>query len=146
MNAETEIAVRECMRCYHRWVPRQTRPPQQCPACHSPYWQTPRQRTKRGRPTKVQVIRAGADYQPEHHITWGKWRLNRKPPYDTLDFPIAGGVYDIRLSRCSTPRTRELWLRQLSTKRYITSADLGDLVRAFIDVVRQGDIPVGTNK
>lgn len=146
MNTETEIAVRECMRCYHRWVPRQTRPPQQCPACHSPYWQTPRQYTKRGRPTKVQEIDVGPDYHSKRHRIWGMWRLNGKPPYPTLGFPIIGGVYDIKLSRCGTPRSRELWLQHMSTKRYITSADLGDLALAFIDLMHQGDIPVGSNK
>jgi hypothetical protein len=146
MNTETEIPVRECLRCHHRWIPRQRRPPQQCPACHSPYWQTPRQYTKRGRPTKVIEIAVTGDYQPKRHRTWGRWRLNRKPPYITLDFPTAGGVYDIRLDRCNTPRSRELWLEQMNRKRYVTSADLGDLTRAFIDLMRQGDIPIGANR
>jgi len=145
MSTETEIAVRECMRCHHRWVPRQMRPPRQCPECHSPYWQMPRQYTKRGRPTKV--VKIGTDYQPKRHRTWGRWRLNKRPPYPTLEFPIMrGNIYEIDLRRCNTPRSRELWLKQMSTKRYITSADLGDLERAFIDLMSQGEIPVGSNK
>ena len=145
MSTETEIAVRECMRCHHRWVPRQAKPPRQCPECHSPYWQTARQCTKRGRPPKTQLIEL--DYQPKHRRTWGKWRLNKKPPYPTLDFPIMmGNIYEIDLCRCGTPRSRELWLKQISGKRYITSTDLGDLARAFIDLVHQGEIPVGPNK
>lgn len=119
MSTETEIAVCECMRCHHRWVPRQMRPPQQCPECHSPYWQTARQHTKRGRPPKAQ--------------------------YTTLEFPIMRGtIYEIDLRRCNTPRSRELWLQQMGGKRYITSADLGDLARAFIDLMSQGEIPVGS--
>ena len=144
MNIETEIAVRECMRCHHRWVPRQASPPRQCPNCHSPYWRTERQYTKRGRPIKGIIIRPGS-CRPTRHRTWGKWRLNKKTPY-SLDFPTGVEIYDIELSRCGTPRDRELWLQQMSGKRYITSADLGDLVRAFIDLMRQGDIPVGSNK
>ncbi|MBM3254223.1 MAG: hypothetical protein FJZ16_08220 [Candidatus Omnitrophica bacterium] len=144
MSTETEITVRECMRCHHRWVPRQARPPRQCPECHSPYWQTPRQYTKRGRPPEV--VSVSGDYTPKHHRTWGRWRLNKKPPYPTLDFPTGVEIYDIKLSCCGTPRSRELWLQQMSEKRYITSADLGDLARAFIDLMRQGEIPVGSDK
>ena len=140
-----DISVRECMRCHHRWVPRQTRPPRQCPNCHSPYWQTERQNTKRGRPTKVQVL--WSDDKIKTHRAWGRWRLNNHPPYPTLDFPIrAGYTYEIKLSRCNTPLSRELWLQQMTTKRFITSADLGDLVRAFFDLMRQGEISVGSDK
>ena len=144
MSTETGITVRECMRCHHRWVPRQARPPRQCPNCHSPYWQTPRQYTKRGRPTKVVEVWAG-NYRPTHHRTWGRWRLNKKPPYPTLDFTDKGITEEIKLSRCGTPRSRELWLENMSEKRYVTSADLGDLARAFIDLIRQGEIPIGSN-
>lgn len=147
MSTETEIAVRECMRCHHRWVPRQARPPRQCPECHSPYWQTARQYTKRGRPPKTQLIVIRPDYQPKRHRTWGNWRLNKKPPYPTLEFPIMlGNTYEVDLCRCGTPRARELCLQQMSAKRYITSADLGDLARAFLDLMRQDEIPVGSNK
>ena len=139
MSTGVDSTVRECKRCYHRWVPRQTTPPHQCPDCHSPYWQTERQPNKRGRPTKVVII--GTDYKPTRHKQWGKWRLNKKPPY-SLDFPTGVEIYDIELSRCGTPRSRELWLQQMSGKRYITSADLGDLVRAFIDLIRQGEISI----
>ncbi len=89
----------------------------------------------------------GPDYKPPYHREWGRWRLNKKPPYPTLDFPRMKGVTEeIKLNRCRTPRSRELWLENMSEKRYVTSADLGDLVRAFIDLMRQGDIPVGSNK
>lgn len=92
------------------------------------------------------MIVIGPDYQPKRHRAWGKWRLNKKPPYPTLEFPIMiGNTYEIGLCRCGTPRSRELRLRQMSEKRYITSADLGDLARAFIDLMRQGEIPVRRN-
>jgi hypothetical protein len=28
----------KCKRCLHKWTPRQSEPPKQCPLCHSPYW------------------------------------------------------------------------------------------------------------
>ena len=142
MNIENEIILRECVRCHHRWVPRQTTLPMQCPKCHSPYWQTPRQYSKRGRPPKIQIIDINSEYNTINHKKWGKWSLNKRPPYPTLDFPISNNeTYEIKLSRCKTARSRELWLQQLSNKRFITSADLGDLVKAFIDLIRQGEIP-----
>lgn len=57
-----------------------------------------------------------------------------------------GNYYEIDLCLCGTPRSRELWLQRMSKKRYITSADLGDLAGAFNDLMRQGEIPVGSNK
>ena len=142
MSTEIEIAVRECMRCHHRWVPRQARPPRQCPKCHSPSWQTARQYTKRGRPPKTLFL--DPDSKPKGHRTWGKWHLNKRPPYPTLDFLVTEYyTYEIKLGDCGTPRSRELRLQHMSTKRYITAADLGDLARAFRDLMRQGDIPVG---
>ena len=82
------------------------------------------------------------DYKPVHHRTWGRWRLDKKPPYPTLNFTERGIPEQIKLSRCRTPRDRELWLDNMSDKSYVTSADLGDLVRAFKDLMRQGEIPV----
>ena len=33
----------QCIRCKHTWLPReQEQPPQTCPKCKSPYWDTPR--------------------------------------------------------------------------------------------------------
>ena len=145
MSTETRLTVRECMRCHHRWLPRQSSLPRQCPKCHSPYWQTPRQYSKRGRPKGVRLI--GGQPELKHHRTWGKWRLNKKPPYPSLDFPMTEWeTYEIPLSRCGTPRARELWLQQMATKGHITSADLGDLARALLDLMRQGEIPVGLSK
>lgn len=35
-----------CLRCGHEWLPRQDKPPQNCPnpKCKSPYWDRPRQK------------------------------------------------------------------------------------------------------
>jgi len=125
-------------------VPRQANPPRQCPQCHSPYWQKEPKNTKRGRPAKAQL--SCSDDKIKTHRVWGKWRFNKQPP-PSLDFPVsAGNPYQIELSRCGTPRDRELWLQQMATKRFITSADLGDLVRAFYDLIKQCEIPVDSNK
>ena len=44
----------QCERCGHQWVPRQetTEEPKVCPKCKSPYWNTPRQRTREGEITQ----------------------------------------------------------------------------------------------
>lgn len=32
------ITKQECLRCGHKWFPRQVGRPMVCPGCHSPYW------------------------------------------------------------------------------------------------------------
>jgi len=32
----------QCLRCNHKWVPREENQPKVCPKCKSPYWNTPR--------------------------------------------------------------------------------------------------------
>jgi hypothetical protein len=59
---------------------------------------------------------------------------------------MSGNIYEIDLHSCNTPRSRELWLQHMSEKNYVTSADLGDLERAFIDLIGQGEILVGADK
>ena len=31
-----------CLRCQHKWVPRDDKTPTVCPKCKSPYWNTPK--------------------------------------------------------------------------------------------------------
>jgi hypothetical protein len=37
-----------CERCEHEWYPRNEGEPKVCPKCKSPYWDTPRQKPKKG--------------------------------------------------------------------------------------------------
>ena len=41
-NATRTVKVFQCTRCDHEWIPRGTKEPKNCPACKSPYWNTPR--------------------------------------------------------------------------------------------------------
>lgn len=37
-----KVEAFRCDRCGHTWLPRQhKKKPKNCPACHSPYWDTP---------------------------------------------------------------------------------------------------------
>lgn len=48
--ARISLAGFKCERCEHEWVPRaKGEEPKVCPACKSPYWNTPR-RTDRRKP------------------------------------------------------------------------------------------------
>ena len=38
MDKPFELPILKCLRCGHKWVPRNPRHPKQCPKCHSPYW------------------------------------------------------------------------------------------------------------
>jgi len=40
---ERGLSYLRCTRCGHRWPRRKESKPKQCPACHSPYWDRPRQ-------------------------------------------------------------------------------------------------------
>jgi len=41
-NELVKLAQRKCLRCKHSWIQRQAQLPNQCPNCHSPYWNTPK--------------------------------------------------------------------------------------------------------
>ena len=36
------VSKQTCLRCGHGWFPNKAEQPRVCPACHSPYWNTPR--------------------------------------------------------------------------------------------------------
>lgn len=46
--------------------------------------------------------------------------------------------YEIDLATCKAARQRELWLRHMEEKRFITPHDVGDLATAFQDLEEQG--------
>ena len=49
-NVGSTVAVIECVRCGHRWIPRKVGiKPRLCPntGCHSPYWDLHRVREKK---------------------------------------------------------------------------------------------------
>jgi len=40
------VQAMQCCRCDHTWIPRANNPdPKVCPACKSPYWNTPKRAT-----------------------------------------------------------------------------------------------------
>lgn len=41
------LRQQECLRCAHRWRPRQVRKARRCPRCKSPYWDRPRERVQK---------------------------------------------------------------------------------------------------
>ena len=45
-DKDKRLPIFECNRCGHQWHPR-TWEPKFCPKCHSPYWNSPRVRTKK---------------------------------------------------------------------------------------------------
>lgn len=47
-----KIVRLHCKRCGHRWFPRQTRLPKQCPQCHSPNWNKTRKKPKAAKAKK----------------------------------------------------------------------------------------------
>lgn len=46
MNVDITLLGWECIRCKHRWIPRNERKPTVCPKCKSVYWDTERIRSK----------------------------------------------------------------------------------------------------
>ena len=40
------IKVYVCYRCGHKWIPKKKTKPVVCPKCHSPYWDTPKNKFK----------------------------------------------------------------------------------------------------
>lgn len=38
MVKKIKIPTLTCLRCNHTWIPRQSKPPKNCPNCKSPYW------------------------------------------------------------------------------------------------------------
>ncbi len=43
-----KISEKECLRCGHKWWPRVTTNPVQCPCCKSKYWHVVREENKAG--------------------------------------------------------------------------------------------------
>jgi len=37
-----EVEGYECLRCRHKWIPKNVKKPKTCPHCRSPYWDVPR--------------------------------------------------------------------------------------------------------
>ena len=61
-------------------------------------------------------------------MRWGHWQLNGM----ALEYLEDGHWrYEVDLERCRTSAQILDWLCQLAEKTWITSADLGDLVRAL---------------
>ena len=61
-----ELPTCTCTRCEIVWTPR-TPDPKKCPACNSPYWNTPRSRQpgRVARPrTPCTCLRCGANWRP----------------------------------------------------------------------------------
>jgi len=48
MNNNIRLPKLTCLRCEHEWTPRYEKKPENCPHCHSPYWNKPRRTLKKG--------------------------------------------------------------------------------------------------
>lgn len=70
------------------------------------------------------------DRPPRHGDNWGRWTLNGKGAYWSLDIKH----YYINLNGVTTNAQMNDWIFQLAGKTWIMAEDLGNLIWAFDDI------------
>lgn len=77
------------------------------------------------------------------NTTWGKWTLNTETGCLEITIPNTALTYQVRLEECETSAQQLDWIFQLAEKTWITSTDIGDLVKALRDTFGRGVASMG---
>ena len=65
--------------------------------------------------------------------TWGRWTFNdANSCLETVIAPATGAIYQISVDEITTSAEMLDWLFQVEEKTWATSADVGDLISAFV--------------
>lgn len=70
-------------------------------------------------------------------MQWGRWTFNAETACLETDVH-PGLVYQVRVDEMNTSAEILDWLFQLEEKSWVTSENLGDVVRAVADIIGRG--------
>jgi len=119
-----ELPTLECLRCGHKWIPRNATPPKTCPGCNSPYWNKPKWKGVGRTPewhVHVGKVTDGDYQQLERSVLNNDIAVKRNRLADGLDLAVAIARLSYqRLVNDLNELSHEYWLRRNTQERSMT--------------------------